>query len=235
MRSRAVEKLGITLVAAALVLAVSCKKEESYSSSTEVSSTSSETSASSTDSTMTSTSYSTDTTLTATGMSSMSTDTTMTSTATTASSTGTVPDTAKDKDFIKDAAMGGLAEVQMGNLAVQKATNPDVKNFGQQMVTDHSKANSDFASVVGPKGVVPPTVLDKKHQDVMDELSKKSGADFDKAYMKEMVKDHDMDVPKFEKESKSGEDPDVKAFAARTLPTLQGHQKMAKDVSKKLK
>ena len=136
---------------------------------------------------------------------------------------------AADSTFVTKAAEGGLAEVELGNLAKEKATNQKVKDFGQRMVTDHTKANSELQSAVSGKGITLPTSIDSKSQAQKTRLSNLSGAAFDRAYMEDMVRDHKADVAEFEKESNSGTDPDVKAFAAKTLPTLQEHLKLAED------
>jgi putative membrane protein len=132
-----------------------------------------------------------------------------------------------DQKFAEKAAIGGLAEVQLGNLAQQKAASDQVRQFGMRMVQDHTKANDELKQVASNKGLQLPTALDSKHQKVVDKLSKMTGADFDKAYMDDMVDDHKEDVSDFKKEANGGKDPDIKAFAAKTLPTLQDHLKMA--------
>lgn len=133
----------------------------------------------------------------------------------------------RDHEFIEDAAKGGLAEVQLGQLAAQKAENPDVKKFGQRMVDDHSKANDQLKQIASSKGMNLPADLDRSAKREHDKLSKLSGAAFDREYMKHMVSDHKKDVKDFEKEAKSGSDADVKTFASSTLPTLQEHLQMA--------
>ena len=162
---------------------------------------------------------------------------TSTATATTTGSTGgTVSNMApEDKEFVSKAGMGGMAEVQMGNLAMQKASSADVKAFGQRMVTDHSKANDELSQLATAKGLALPTELGGEHKDALDHLSSLSGAEFDKAYMKHMVEDHVKDVAEFEKASTTAMDSDVKGWAGKTLPTLQQHLQLAKDVSSKLK
>lgn len=132
-----------------------------------------------------------------------------------------------DKSFAEHAAIGGIAEVEMGKLAQQKAASDQVKQFGQKMVDDHSKANDELKQVASAKGLTLPTDLDAKHKSKLDKLEKLSGAQFDKAYMDDMVADHKKDVSDFEKEAKSGKDSDIKGFASKTLPTLQEHLKMA--------
>jgi putative membrane protein len=139
-----------------------------------------------------------------------------------------------DHKFAMDAAMGGLAEVQLGKLAADHASNADVKKFAQRMVDDHDKANDELSNILKQKGMTPPTDLKGREKATYDRLSKLNGPAFDRAYMSEMVKDHEKDVKEFERESTSGKDPDLKAFAAKTLPTLQDHLKMARDTQSKL-
>jgi putative membrane protein len=132
-----------------------------------------------------------------------------------------------DKKFIEDAAAGGMAEVELGKLAEQRASNPQVKQFGSRMVQDHGKAGEELKSLASSKGVQLPAALPKNLQAEVDKMGKLTGADFDKAYMKHMVDDHKHDVSMFEKESKSGQDSDLKAWAGKTLPTLREHLQLA--------
>ena len=142
---------------------------------------------------------------------------------------------AADKTFVMEAAKGGMAEVELGRLATEKASNADVKQFGQRMVDDHGKANDELKSLASQKNVTLPTELDAKSKATQERLSKLSGDAFDKAYMTEMVNDHNKDVGEFSRASKTAKDADVKSFAEKTLPTLQDHQKMAKEVAAKVK
>jgi putative membrane protein len=139
-----------------------------------------------------------------------------------------------DSAFAMAAADGGLAEVELGKLAADHASNADVKTFGKRMVDDHSKANDELSAILKQKGMTAPTELKGKEKATYDRLAKLNGAAFDKAYMSDMVKDHEKDVKEFEHESTSGKDPDLKAFAAKTLPTLQDHLKMARETQAKL-
>ncbi len=140
-----------------------------------------------------------------------------------------------DHTFATKAAQGGLAEVQLGNLAKDKASSPDVKSFGERMVTDHSKANDELKQIAAKKNITLPTTMDAKSQATYDRLSKLSGAEFDRAYMKDMVTDHRMDVNEFKKESEHGSDPDFKSFAGKTLPTLEEHLRMAESTDAKVR
>lgn len=139
-----------------------------------------------------------------------------------------------DSKFVLEAASGGMLEVKLGKLAEDRAANPDVRKFGERMVTDHTKVNKDLMAVAEKKGIKLPTELTKKHQEAFDKFKDLKGADFDKSYMKGMVKDHEEDAEAFAKEAKDGTDADVKAFAERTLPVIKEHLKMAKDINAKL-
>ena len=138
-----------------------------------------------------------------------------------------------DQKFMKQAADGGMAEVELGQLAVQKASSNEVKEFGQRMVDDHGKANQELKTLAGEKGVTLPSQPTAKHELTKEKLSKLSGDEFDKAYMAEMLKDHKKDVAEFRRESQNAKDGDVKKFAAQTLPTLEDHLKQAQSLAPK--
>jgi putative membrane protein len=135
-----------------------------------------------------------------------------------------------DRNFIIGAARGGMAEVKLGQLAADRAASDAVKQFGQRMVQDHGKANDELTQLAQQKGVTLPQDMGTKNQQVMDRLSKLSGAAFDRAYMADMVKDHQKDIAAFQREATRGQDPDVRAWAAKTLPTLQEHYRMAREI-----
>ena len=139
-----------------------------------------------------------------------------------------------DHKFAMETAMGGLMEVELGKLAASKGASDEVKQFGQKMVDDHSKANEELMRVASSKGMTPPTTLDAKHQAAVQKLSALSGEKFDKEYVKMMVSDHKKDVSEFQKEASRGADPDIKAFAASTLPTLQEHLQMIQRINDKM-
>jgi len=136
-----------------------------------------------------------------------------------------------DQSFVMEAASGGMMEVELGRMAANQAGSDEVKKFGQRMVDDHSKANSELSSLAQKKNITLPTEMGKKEQASRDHLAKLNGAAFDKAYMQHMVADHAKDVRAFERESKMGTDPDIKAWAGQTLPTLQDHLKQAKEIA----
>jgi putative membrane protein len=139
-----------------------------------------------------------------------------------------------DSKFVMNAAMGGMEEVELGRLAAQKGASDEVRQFGQRMVDDHSKANEQLMQIASGKGMTPPTTLDAKHQAAMQKLSALSGEKFDKEYVKMMVSDHKKDVGEFQKEASGGKDADVKAFASSTLPTLQEHLQMIQRINDKM-
>jgi putative membrane protein len=136
-----------------------------------------------------------------------------------------------DQEFVTKAAEGGLAEVELGQTAADKASAADVKTFGQRMVTDHSKANDELKAAASKAGANVPTEPSASQKKMAAELKQKSGADFDRAYSKAMVKDHKEDVALFKKEAASGKNADIKAFAQKTLPTLESHLQMAESLS----
>jgi putative membrane protein len=205
----------MSILAAALMV-TSCKKNENATNDT------TETSASGTNTSATDTSLTT-----ATG----TTDTS--STGATGGTASTLTDV--EKEFVMKAAQGGMAEVSMGSLAAQQGTDAGVKAFGNRMVTDHGKAGDELRQLATSKGIAFPAETDADHKAKQDELSKKTGKDFDKAYIDDMVKDHEHDVAEFEKMAKGAKDPDLRAWVTKTLPTLQDHLKMAKDTAAKVK
>jgi len=140
-----------------------------------------------------------------------------------------------DQKFIETAARDGLAEVELGQIAQQKAQNPQVKEFAGRMVQDHGKANDELKSLASSKGLQLPSETDRSHKRKAEELNKKSADKFDHEYMEEMVKDHKKDVKEFEKQAKHAKDADVRNFASKTLPTLQEHLKMAEAAEKAAK
>jgi putative membrane protein len=139
-----------------------------------------------------------------------------------------------DTHFAMQAAQGGIAEVKLGQLAAEKAANPDVKAFGQQMVDDHTKANDQLKSIAQGEGMTLPTDVNAKQQAMYNKLSKLSGAEFDRQYVKGMVADHEEDVKEFQKEANNGKDEKIKSFASQTLPVLQQHLDKIKSIQSKM-
>jgi putative membrane protein len=139
-----------------------------------------------------------------------------------------------DQSFIKDAAAGGMMEVQLGKLASEKASSPQVKEFGKKMEQDHSKANKEIQQLASSKNVQIADKLEGKHKSTYDRLAKLSGDRFDREYMKTMIDDHKDDVDKFKKEADKADDADVKQFAAKTLPTLEKHLELAQSTGQQV-
>jgi putative membrane protein len=138
--------------------------------------------------------------------------------------------TGADSDFMKSAAKGGLAEVELGQMAVQKASDPSVKDFAHRMIRDHSKANTALTELASSKGVELPTGKGLSNDTSALHLKMLSGKQFDSAYVKMMVDDHKEDVAAFEKAAGEAADPDVKHFASKTLPTLKSHLSMIEKI-----
>jgi putative membrane protein len=134
-----------------------------------------------------------------------------------------------DKRFVEKAASAGMAEVQAAQLAEQKTQDPKVKEFAQQMITDHSAANKQLQTIAEQKGLTIPTALDAKDQKQLDKLQNLTGAKFDRAYMKDQARDHEEVLKLLQKEAKNGKDADLKSFADQTIPTIQKHIDMVKE------
>jgi putative membrane protein len=140
--------------------------------------------------------------------------------------------TPADKDFILGAAIGGLAEVAMGQLAVQNGASKQVKDFGERLMADHGRVNRELEQVVAPYKVALPTRMDEEHQRHYDMLKAKKGADFDSAFATHMVEGHEKMITLFKKQASAGGAVPLKEFAVRTLPLLEQHLKIAKDLVK---
>jgi len=136
----------------------------------------------------------------------------------------------EDSDFLKSAAKGGMAEVELGRLATQKAASPKVKQFGSRMIRDHSKANAKLTKLAASKGVELPTGKGLSNDTSALHLKMLSGKSFDEAYVKMMVDDHKKDVEAFEKAANDASDSDVKEFASKTLPILKEHLNLIQEL-----
>ena len=136
-----------------------------------------------------------------------------------------------DEGFVREAASDGKIEVELGRYASRHAADPQVKRFSEHMVTDHGKANAELQRIAERESIVMPTDAAVDEDPLVKKLTALEGADFDRAYMKAMVEDHEEDVAKFREMSQSAATPSVKAFAQKTLPTLEEHLKMAKEIA----
>lgn len=139
-----------------------------------------------------------------------------------------------DRTFMDKAAQGGIAEVQLGQLAQQKASSQAVKDFGAKMVHDHTMVNDQLMMLASKQGVNLPTSMNAKDQAEYNKLSGMSGGAFDRAYMQAMLKDHRMDIAEFNKESEKAKDPQLKSLVTMTLPTLQQHLQLARQVDSQI-
>ena len=141
------------------------------------------------------------------------------------------PVSTADHTFATKAAVGGRAEVTLGQLAAQKAASPQVRAFGQKMVTDHTQANQELQAIAKQQNLTLPTNQDSASTAMEQRLQSSSGSAFDTAYTHDMVQDHQQDVAEFQQEAASGQDPALKAFAQKYLPVLQQHLQMAQQIS----
>jgi putative membrane protein len=141
-----------------------------------------------------------------------------------------------DVDFFNDATQGGLLEVRLAQLALQKSSNEEVKKYAQRMIDEHGKLNTRLTQIAQVRrSFTMPTDLDTKHRKIIDDLAKETGSKFDRDYMSRMVDDHQDVVKAFEKESKDGTDTDLKTAATEALPTLRDHLNQAKQIYERVK
>jgi putative membrane protein len=140
-------------------------------------------------------------------------------------------DSTPDSSFYNKAAEGGIAEVGLGKLAQEKSSNTSVKEFGRMMVSDHTAANEKLKTIAASKAVKLPASPSMGQMAAKMKLQALTGDAFDKSYIKGMIKDHEEDIKEFQKEATSGQDPDAKAYAAATLPTLQVHLKKIREIA----
>jgi putative membrane protein len=139
-----------------------------------------------------------------------------------------------DRTFLRHAAEGNMAEVQSGQLAQKNASNDVVRQFGARMVTDHTNLQQKVKQLAETKGISLPTAVSSKDQATYRSLSAKTGSDFDRAYITDMINDHVHDISAFEQEANSGTDPEIRALASQALPTLQEHLRLAEDAARRL-
>ncbi|HEX7362354.1 MAG TPA: DUF4142 domain-containing protein [Bryobacteraceae bacterium] len=137
-----------------------------------------------------------------------------------------------DEEFAKKAAEGGMTEIAMGKLAAQKGSTPAVKQFGEKLVNDHTKAGDQLKQAATKANVNLPSSLNKKHQKEVNKLAALSGEKFDKAFIKRAVKDHKNDIEEFKAEVEGGSNPAVRQFASNNLPVLQEHLNIAESLKK---
>ena len=139
-----------------------------------------------------------------------------------------------DGDFLKMAAQTDLAEIKLGQLAQDHSASETIKKYGQRIMTDHAKMNQELMQIAKSQGTKLPDKLDMKHQELIDKLSKVKGAEFDRAYAKDLIKGHQEAIMKFEMEAKSGQNPELKTWAEKWLPALREHLKLAQAAAKEV-
>ncbi len=135
-----------------------------------------------------------------------------------------------DAGFMTTATRGGLAEVQMGQLAQRKGSSAAVRRFGERMVSDHTRVNQEMLALAQQKQITPPDSMGAQHQQMYDRLNGLRGRAFDRAFAQAMVADHQEDVQAFETAARDGTDPDVRSFAQRNLPLLREHLQAAQQL-----
>lgn len=140
----------------------------------------------------------------------------------------------EDLEFATKVAQGGIEEVRLGELAEQQAATPEVQQFGQRMVEDHSRSNEQLMQIMQGKGIELPQELPKAGQELLDELHQKSGVAFDQAYMEEMVRDHEAYIEEFQQYAETGKDSDLRRFAEQTLPVLEQHRRLAQQTQEQV-
>lgn len=137
-------------------------------------------------------------------------------------------------DFVMKAASGGMMEVALAKMAQQKAKNPRVKNFGKMLIQDHTKANNELKGIASSKSITVPSEMMAEHKSHVDEMSKMSGAEFEKHYISMMVTDHQKDISDFKNASENLIDAEIKNFASKTLPVLQKHLDSAQSINQNM-
>lgn len=152
-----------------------------------------------------------------------------------AMATGGIAVEPSDAEFATKAAVGGMAEVELGKLALTKTSNAAIKSFAEMMVTDHGKANEELMAIAKMKNITLPAMVDDEHLKKMEELKAKTGADFDKAYVDAMVDGHESTLKLMQDEAKNSKDADLSSFAAKTGPVVETHLNMIKKIKDSLK
>lgn len=136
----------------------------------------------------------------------------------------------RDREFITEAAQGGMAEVEHARTALNTSRNDGIQQFSRRLQEDHTRANDELRQLAANKGISVPTETSRDPRKMMEHLTKLSGNEFDKAYIDHMVKDHQEDIAKFEDAAKNAKDSDVRAFAEKQLPVLREHLDMARNL-----
>jgi putative membrane protein len=139
-----------------------------------------------------------------------------------------------DTAFAMEVAQNGIAEIALARLAAKNAQSADVKRFAQRVITDHTKVSNELKQIATSKGITLPADMKEEQKATVTRLTALKGAEFDREFMTIMAENHDKSVTTFKEVARDGTDPEIKAFAAKTLPTLEAHQKMAHEIHGKL-
>jgi putative membrane protein len=150
------------------------------------------------------------------------------------SETATAGKDEKDRDFLKTAAEIDIAEIKLGHLAMERGSASALKKYGERLIADHAKMNKELQEIANSQGATLPVELDKKHQELCQKLSSVKGVEFDKAFAKDMIAGHEKAISRFERETKTGQDTSVKAWAERWLPSLRAHLELARTAAKEI-
>jgi putative membrane protein len=153
---------------------------------------------------------------------------------TTPGTAGTAGTANIDRDFVENQLADGQAEIVLGQLAAQRASNTDVRQFGEMMVRDHQEAAEELKQIASKHNIELSTSLDDDHNDLRERLSKLSGAEFDREYIKAMVEDHEEAVNDTRDKAERGDNSEIKQWAAKTLPVLEKHRERAKQLQEQL-
>jgi putative membrane protein len=139
--------------------------------------------------------------------------------------------TAADRNFIAQAAYGGWGEIALGRLAQQQGSSQAVRDFGRQMVADHTQANQELASLASARGISPPTAPDPGRQAVASALESASGSNFDRQYVQQQIADHEVSMVLFQNAANTSQDPQLRAFAQKYAPIIQRHYSMLRSMT----
>lgn len=139
-----------------------------------------------------------------------------------------------DATFAQQAALSGLAEIELGRLAQQRASSDAVRQFADHIVNDHTRANADLKQLARNQGITLPADLDQQHRQLLDTLSRQRGQDFDRQFVQQMIDDHQQAVNLFDTEARTGQNSELRAWAAHTVPVLRDHLRMAQDLQNQI-
>lgn len=142
--------------------------------------------------------------------------------------------TMKENDFVKEAAHGSMMEIAMGKLASEKANSDKVKEFGQLMVRDHTKASEELKEIAKSNNIEIPNSMSEDHKEKVNEFNSINNEDFDREFMSKMIEAHEKDIEKFEDAAEDNENEQIRQWAEKTLPTLKEHYKLAQNTMNSL-